>query len=84
MLRVGRAMTAPSSASQSTCLEKRGRRIGAPSPTIDPLDYLECYSTATSTFVTKGVSTSFNDQVVKITVAEIVPKARYKKSKELE
>lgn len=45
----------------------------APSPTIDPLDYLECYNTATSTFVTKGVSSSSNDQVVKITVAEIVP-----------
>lgn len=57
----------------STGCTARVQARAAPSPAIDPLDYLECYNTATSSFVTKGVSTSFNDQVVKITVAEIVP-----------
>ena len=51
----------------------RNQSRSAPSPTINPLDYVECYSTATSTFVTKGAGTSFNDQVVKITAAELVP-----------
>ena len=41
--------------------------------TLNPLDYLECYSTATSTFVTQGPNTSFNDQVVKITASEVLP-----------
>ncbi len=45
----------------------------APAPTMDPLDYLECSNTATSTFVTTAPSTSFNDQVVKITAAEVLP-----------
>jgi hypothetical protein len=45
----------------------------APAPTMDPLDYLECYNTATSSFVTTAPSTSFNDQVVKITAAEVLP-----------
>jgi hypothetical protein len=51
----------------------RNQTRAAPAPTINALDYLECYNTATSSFVTKGGSTSFNDQVVKITVAEIMP-----------
>ena len=51
----------------------RNQARAAPAPTINPLDYLECYSTATSTFVTSGLNTSFNDQVVKITAAELVP-----------
>src|SRR5207248_11634760 len=51
------------------------RHHGAPgaSATMTPLDYLECYNTATSTFVTTARSTSFNDQVVKVTAAEVLP-----------
>jgi hypothetical protein len=45
--------------------------------TPDWRNYLECenatYPTPDATFVTRGPSASFNDQVVKITVAEIMP-----------
>jgi len=51
----------------------RNQARNAPAPTINPLDYLECYSTATSSFVTTGPSTSFNDQTVKITASEMLP-----------
>ena len=39
----------------------------------DPLDYLECFNTATSTFTTTGPGASFNDQVVRVTVADVMP-----------
>ncbi len=37
------------------------------------LDYIECFDTATSSFTTSGPSGSFNDQVVRITVADVMP-----------
>lgn len=47
------------------------------SGTPDWRNYLECenatYPTADSTFLTTGPSTSFNDQVVKITAEEVLP-----------
>jgi hypothetical protein len=46
---------------------------GAPSPTIDARDYLECFDTAASVFTTAGPSASFNDQVLRITTADIMP-----------
>ena len=51
----------------------RNQARSAPSPTINFLDYIECSNTATSTFVTIAPSTSFNDQVVKITAGEALP-----------
>ncbi len=57
----------------STGCTERNQARSAPSPSINALNYLECYSTATSTFSTTGPSASFNNQVVKITAAEILP-----------
>ena len=44
-----------------------------PSPTMDARDYLECFDAATLQFVTTAPSTSFNDQVVRITTADVLP-----------
>jgi hypothetical protein len=57
----------------STGCVARNQARTTPSPTINPLDYLECYNTGTSTFATNGSSTSFNDQVVAVTAAEVLP-----------
>jgi hypothetical protein len=51
----------------------RNQVRSAPSPTIDARDYIECFNTGTSTFATTGPTTSFNDQVVRITVADVMP-----------
>ena len=51
----------------------RNQARSAPSPTIDARDYIECFNTGTSTFTTTGPTTSFNDQVVRITVADVMP-----------
>jgi len=51
----------------------RNQARQAPAPTMNPLDYLECYNTATSTFLTTAPGTSFNDQVLRITAAEVLP-----------
>jgi hypothetical protein len=45
----------------------------APAAGIDPLNYVECYNSATSTFSVTGPSTSFNDQAVSVTAAEVLP-----------
>src|SRR5439155_23066155 len=64
----------PAMAVQATAgCSARNQARQAPAPTMNPLDYLECYNTATSTFVTTAPSTSFNDQVVKVTAAEVLP-----------
>jgi hypothetical protein len=39
----------------------------------DPRDYLECFDTTTSSFTSSGPSASFNDQVLRITVADVMP-----------
>ena len=49
----------------------RNQSRGVPTSSINPLDYLECYDTATSSFATYG--TPSNDQVVKITPADVLP-----------
>src|SRR5207247_6324788 len=51
----------------------RNQVRSAPAPTIDARDYIECFNTGTSTFATTGPTTSFNDQVVRITVADVMP-----------
>jgi hypothetical protein len=51
----------------------RAQSRSAPSPSIDPLDYIECFNSATSTFSTTGPSTAFNDQVLRVTTADLVP-----------
>jgi hypothetical protein len=45
----------------------------APSPAMVARDYLECFDTATLQFVTSAPATSLNDQVVRITTAEVLP-----------
>jgi hypothetical protein len=40
---------------------------------MNPLDYIECFNAATPAFSTTGPATSFNDQVVPITVADLAP-----------
>ena len=51
----------------------RNQTRANPSPTIDARDYIECFNTGTSTFTTTGTTTSFNDQVVRLTVADVMP-----------
>jgi hypothetical protein len=51
----------------------RAQSRAAPSPTINPADYIECFNSGTSTFSTTGPSTSFNDQVVTITTSDLLP-----------
>lgn len=51
----------------------RNQARAAPSPTMDARDYLECFNSGTLNFVTTAASTSFNDQVVRITAADIMP-----------
>ena len=45
----------------------------APAAGINPANYVECFNATTSTYVTTGASTSYNDQVVAITVADVMP-----------
>jgi len=51
----------------------RNQARSAPAPTMDARDYIECFNTGTSTFATTAPTTSFNDQVVRITVADVMP-----------
>lgn len=53
----------------------RNQTRSAPSPTMGARDYIECFDSSTLPlqFVTTASSTSFNDQVVRITVADIMP-----------
>jgi hypothetical protein len=45
-----------------------------PAAGINPLNYLECFNSASLTsFSTSGPSGSFNDQAVKITLADVLP-----------
>lgn len=52
----------------------RNQARSAPSPNMDARDYIECSDFATSPqFVNTAASTSINDQVLRITVADIMP-----------
>ena len=45
----------------------------APAPAMNPANYIECFNAATPAFSTTGPATSFNDQVVRVTVADLMP-----------
>jgi hypothetical protein len=45
----------------------------APAPAMNALDYIECFNAATPAFSTTGPAASFNDQVVRVTVADLMP-----------
>jgi hypothetical protein len=51
----------------------RNQARAAPAPTIDPADYIECFNAATPAFSTVGPATSFNDQVLAVTTADLIP-----------
>jgi hypothetical protein len=51
----------------------RAQTRSAPAPGMNPLDYIECFNVAASSFATMGPSDSFNDQVLRITTADIMP-----------
>lgn len=55
----------------STGCTARSQSRGASPP--NALDYLECYDTATASFATTGATTSFNDAVLKVTTADVLP-----------
>ncbi len=60
-------------ASGTVCAARNQAR-SAPSPAMDARDYIECFdTTGTPTFATTGPTSSFNDQVVRITVADVMP-----------
>src|SRR3989442_3335130 len=51
----------------------RNQSRSAPSSSINPLDYLECYDATTLQFSSSAASTAFNEQVVKITLGDVLP-----------
>jgi len=51
----------------------RSQARAAPAPGMDARDYLECFDAAAPAFSTAGPAGSFNDQVLKVIVADLVP-----------
>lgn len=51
----------------------RNQARTAPAPTINALDYLECYDAANAVFSSTAPDGSFNDQVAVITAADVLP-----------
>ncbi|MEW6687770.1 MAG: hypothetical protein AB1452_01650 [Pseudomonadota bacterium] len=51
----------------------RNQVRATPAPTMDARDYLECFDSATLQFTTTASSSSYNDQVARITVADVLP-----------
>jgi hypothetical protein len=56
----------------ATC-SARNQARSQPAGTMDPLDYLECFNSASLQFSTTGPAGSFNDQVMRVTVADLMP-----------
>jgi len=56
-----------------TCSARNQARVSPVTSAVDPLDYLECYNSATLAFTASGPSASTNDQVVAITAADLMP-----------
>jgi type II secretory pathway pseudopilin PulG len=50
----------------------RQQARGVPGPAIDPADYVECFNAATPLFSTRGPASSFNDQVITVTTADLM------------
>ncbi len=65
----GAAMNSQASAG---CVARNQAR-SVPSATINARDYIECFDSATLQFITTASSASFNDQVMRVTVADIMP-----------
>ena len=57
----------------STNCAARNQSRSTPSPTMNAADYIECFNSGSLQFFTTASSTSFNDQVVRISLAEIMP-----------
>jgi len=51
----------------------RSQARAAAAPAMNALDYVECFNAATPAFSTTGPATSFNDQVVRVTVGDLIP-----------
>ena len=51
----------------------RAQTRNAPSPGMDARDYIECSNAATSVFSSTGPAASFNDQVLTVTAADLLP-----------
>lgn len=51
----------------------RTQTRNAPSPSMNALDYIECGNAAASSFSSTGPNTSFNDQVLAVTAADLLP-----------
>jgi len=70
----GQAMNVPAAAgcTARNQLDPAAGRL-APAPGINPLNYVECYNTATSTFTFTAPGSRSNDQVVSVTAAEALP-----------
>jgi hypothetical protein len=51
----------------------RNQARAAPAPTMNPADYVECFNAATPAFSTVGPAASFNDQVLAVTTADLIP-----------
>lgn len=51
----------------------RAQARSTPAPGMDPRDYVECFDAASSSFSSVGPATSFNDQVLQVTTADLLP-----------
>jgi len=63
----------PMNVQASTGCAARQQARGVPGPSMNPADYVECFNSATPLFATKGPPGSFNDQVVTVTTADLMP-----------
>ena len=55
------------------CSARNQARTSPLAYTVNPLDYLECFDSATLTFSSTGPGAAFNDQVVIVTVGDLMP-----------
>jgi hypothetical protein len=56
----------------SGCTARQQSR-STPAPSMDARDYVECFNSATPAFRTTGPATSFNDQAITVTTADLMP-----------
>lgn len=70
----GAAMNAQAGTTPAgTACSARNQARSAAAGTMNAADYLECFNAGTLQFSSNGPATSFNDQVVTITAAELMP-----------